>query len=289
MKIISKITDTQQIISDVRMGGKKIGFVPTMGALHEGHLSLIRTARRDCDFVVVSIFVNPIQFGPNEDYQQYPRPIENDIAKCNREGVDLLFNPSVEEMYPQEQLTRVYVTKLTENLCGLSRPGHFEGVTTVVTKLFNIVQPDIAYFGQKDAQQALIIRRMTSDLNMPIIIKICPTIRETDGLAMSSRNQYLDETQRKQACCLYQSLCQAREMIRLGEKNTEHIIRRMKEIIEQTGPCEIDYVKIVDIETIEDVKTIDKPVLIALAVKIGPARLIDNVIVDTNGNDIIIT
>ncbi len=289
MQVTGKILEVRKIISSARAEGKRIGFVPTMGALHEGHLSLIKAAGADCDFVAVSIFVNPIQFVPGEDYEQYPRPIEDDIEKSRRAGVSLLFNPSVDEMYPQEQLTRVYVKKLTENLCGRFREGHFEGVTTVVTKLFNIVQPDISYFGQKDAQQALVIKRMVADLNMPIEIKIRPTIRERDGLAMSSRNQYLNEAQRKQACCLYQALCDAREMIRSGEKKSEHIIKRMSDIIKNAGPCEIDYISIVDTETIEDVEQINKPVLIALAVKIGPARLIDNVIVDSNGNDVIIT
>ncbi len=290
IKIFDKIIDVRNAISLAKQNNKLIGFVPTMGALHEGHLSLIKSAKQECEYVVVSIFVNPIQFGPNEDYQQYPRPIEHDIAKCKKTGVNLLFNPTDKEMYPQEQLARVYVKKLTENLCGISRPGHFEGVTTVVTKLFNIIQPDIAYFGQKDAQQALIIRRMAIDLNMPIKIRICPTIREHDGLAMSSRNQYLNEEQRKQASCLYNSLCKAKEMIRTGERKAEQIIKQMREIIEQAGPCEIDYIKIVDTETIEDINTIGaEPVLIALAVKIGPARLIDNIIVNNKGEDIILT
>jgi len=288
MQVTGKISDVRKVVSLARAEGQRIGFVPTMGALHEGHLSLIRQAKKECDFVVVSIFVNPIQFGPGEDYEQYPRPIEDDITKCRQEGVVLIFNPSANEMYPQEQLTRVYVKKLTDNLCCRFREGHFEGVTTVVTKLFNIVQPDAGYFGQKDAQQALVIRRMVADLNMPVEIKICPTIREQDGLAMSSRNRYLNEAQRKQACCLYQSLCKAREMIRSGERDSGNIIKQISNIIKNAGPCEIDYISIVDIDTIEDVDRITRPVLIALAVKIGPARLIDNVIVDTDGNDVII-
>ncbi len=258
-----------------------------MGALHDGHMELVRRARKECGFVVVSIFVNPIQFCPGEDFQKYPRPVEADLKKCRGEGVDLVFNPEAQEMYPEPQLTTVQVAKLTERLCGRFRPGHFTGVTTVVAKLFNIVQPDAAYFGQKDAQQALVIRRMVKDLDFPITMRICPTVRGEGSLALSSRNQYLSEAERKQAACLYQSFGLARQMLKNGVRETSEIIQGMKKYIESAGPCEIQYLSFVDPDTIKEVDAVNRPVLIALAVKIGPARLIDNIIMDSDGKEII--
>ena len=205
MLVVDTIDRLREKLRAVRLEGKSIGFVPTMGALHDGHLELVRTAKdkNKCDFLVVSIFVNPIQFGPNEDYQRYPKPIENDLEKCRAQGVDLVFNPTVDVMYRQERFTTVSVGKLTDTLCGGSRAGHFDGVTTVIAKLFNMVQPDIAYFGQKDAQQALVLRRMVVDLNFSVAITIVPTVRDADGLALSSRNEYLSGSEIKQARSLY--------------------------------------------------------------------------------------
>ena len=283
---MNSISEIRKIIRILRRDGKRVGFVPTMGALHGGHLSLVRWAREECDIVVVSIFVNPSQFCPGEDYQSYPRPLEDDMRKCESAGVDVVFNPSVEEMYPVEQVTSVKVKGLTDNLCGLSRPGHFDGVTTVVTKLFNIVMPEIAYFGQKDAQQGLVLRRMVSDLNMNIEMRLCPTVREDNGLALSSRNQYLSGNEHAQAASLYQSLKQARAQIQAGEKKVSTIQSEIEKKLIAAGPCKIDYISIVDIDTIQGLDIIDRPVLIALAVKIGQARLIDNIIVDENGNEI---
>lgn len=209
------------ITQPVRAARSSIGFVPTMGALHEGHLELIHTAKRECDFVVVSIFVNPIQFGPGEDYASYPRPTADDLVKCSSAGVDVVFTPSVDQMYRPDRVTTVHVAGLTETLCGLNRPAHFDGVTTVVAKLFNIVQPDTAYFGQKDAQQAIVVHRMIVDLDFPVKLRICPTVRTPAGLALSSRNEYLTDGQLGQASCLYRALTAARDMIRLGETHTE--------------------------------------------------------------------
>jgi len=283
MLTVKTVEEVRQALQPIR-GERRIGFVPTMGALHGGHQSLIRTARRESDYVVVSIFVNPIQFGPNEDFNKYPRPIEKDLALCEAEGADLVFNPAVAAMYPREQLTTVSVAKMTEKLCGAFRPGHFNGVTTVVTKLFNIVGPDIAFFGQKDAQQAFVIERMVADLNQPVKIRICPTVRESSGLAMSSRNQYLSESQRQQATCLYRSLQEAAKLIGRGIRESAEILAAMRHIIETAGPCTIEYIGFIDPETFADVELVDRRTLIALAVRIGPARLIDNIIVDGEGN-----
>ncbi|MCS7159434.1 MAG: pantoate--beta-alanine ligase, partial [Gemmatales bacterium] len=261
-----------------RRDGRCIGFVPTMGALHEGHASLIRAARRDTDFVVVSIFVNPTQFGPNEDYQRYPRTPEADWALCRQEGVDLVFNPSVEEMYPAGFCTWVEVTGLQDVLCGRSRPGHFRGVATVVLKLFNIVQPDIAYFGQKDAQQARIIRQLVRDLNVPVEIRVCPIVRAADGLALSSRNAYLAPQERHRATVLYRALQTAQKLVSQGERDALLVRQRLVELISATPGATLDYAEIVDPETLRPVTQITQPVLAALAVRIGSTRLIDNMI-----------
>jgi pantoate--beta-alanine ligase len=251
-----------------------------MGALHIGHVSLIEAAVKDCDFVVVSIFVNPTQFGPGEDFEKYPRPLETDLKICKKAGVDVVFAPEPEQIYPTENLTWVTVEKLTEPLCGLSRPGHFRGVTTVCAKLFNIVAPDAAYFGQKDAQQAIVIRRMVAGLNMPLEIVICPTVREPNGLAVSSRNQYLTARQKKDAANIYKSLQTCRKLIDAGTTETHQIISEIQKILEQIPSGEIEYVSIVDAETLESIDKITGKVLAAVAVKVGPARLIDNILID---------
>ncbi len=289
MLVCKKISEVRDAIGMVRRRGERIGFVPTMGALHDGHMSLVRAARRECPFVAVSIFVNPTQFGPGEDFNRYPRPLEADLARCRQEGVGLVFNPEPEEMYPLEPLTTVQVAKLTEKLCGEFRPGHFTGVATVVTKLFNIVQPDVAFFGQKDAQQALVIRRMIRDLNQPVELRVCPTVREVSGLAMSSRNQYLSDQERRQAVCLYESLRLGQRLIRQGVVDTATITARMRELIESAGPCGIQYISIVDPGTVQEVGRVEGPVLIALAVKIGSTRLIDNILVNREGEELIIS
>jgi pantoate--beta-alanine ligase len=271
----------RELVRAARDKGKTIGLVPTMGALHTGHISLIEAAVKRCDYVVVSIFVNPTQFVPGEDFDKYPRPFEADLDICRKAGADAVFAPSPAQMYPQEQLTWIEVEKLTEPLCGGFRPGHFRGVTTVCGKLFNIVTPDVAFFGQKDGQQALVIRRMAADLNMPLEIVVCPTVREPDGLAVSSRNRYLSEQQRKDALCLYKSLQECRRMIKSGVSDTSRIVSEMTKILEQVPSIETEYVSIVDAETLEDVAEVKGKILAAVAVRIGPARLIDNILVDT--------
>ncbi len=250
-----------------------------MGALHAGHLSLIHAAKRECDLVVVSIFVNPTQFGPDDDYEEYPRPIAEDLQKCEAAGVDLVFNPSVEEVYGDHSLTVVHVEKISENLCRRHRPAHFAGVALVVTKLLNIVQPDRAYFGQKDAQQLAVIRRMVHDLNMPIDIVGCPIVREPDGLALSSRNAYLSREERQQAAVLYRSLLAIRDAIRAGSRNSANILQQARVLIEEAGPCKVDYIELVDPETMQPVSRVKGPVLAVLAVRIGQCRLIDNLLI----------
>jgi len=280
MEVAKTIEAARSMVKAARSEGKKIGLVPTMGALHVGHISLIEAAIKDCDFVAVSIFVNPTQFGPGEDFEKYPRPMEADLKICRKAGVNVVFAPAPEEMYPTENVTWVTVEKLTEPLCGRSRPGHFRGVTTVCAKLFNIVAPDVAYFGQKDAQQAIVIRRMAADLNMPLEIAICPTVREPNGLAVSSRNQYLSEQQKKDAANIYKSLQECRRMIEAGITETHQIITGMQKILQQIPSIQIEYVSIVDAETLESIEEIAGKVLAAVAVKVGPARLIDNILVD---------
>ena len=280
MEVAKTIESIRDLVKAARGGGKKIGLVPTMGALHVGHVSLIEAAGNDCDFVVVSIFVNPTQFGPGEDFEKYPRPLEADLKICRKAGVDAVFAPAPEVMYPGENLTWVTVEKLTEPLCGRSRPGHFRGVTTVCAKLFNIVGPDVAYFGQKDAQQAITIKRMVHDLNMPLEIVVCPTVREPSGLAVSSRNQYLSAQQKKDAAQIYKSLQECRRMIDAGVTGTQQITARVREILEQVPSIEIEYVSIVDTETLESVEHIAGKILVAVAVRLGSTRLIDNNLVD---------
>lgn len=274
MKIINKVEDIKEIVKDVKCLNKTIGLVPTMGFLHEGHLSLIKKARDENDFVVVSIFVNPTQFGPNEDFDNYPKDLKNDFKKCEEAGVDLVFNPFEDQMYNNHK-TYITVDDLSNQLCGLSRPIHFRGVCTVVAKLFNISKADKAYFGQKDAQQLMIIKKMVKDLNFDIEIIGCPIIREKDGLAKSSRNKYLDEKQRKDATILYKAISKAKEIIKKG-MDSKALIDEIRNVINEVSYAEIDYIEVVDLELLQPVKNIDDDVLIALAVKIGPARLIDN-------------
>lgn len=281
MRVTGKIEEVRQWMAPARAASQRIGLVPTMGALHIGHVSLIEEAVRRCDVVVVSLFVNPTQFGPEEDFNKYPRPFEEDLAICRRHGVDVVFAPSPSEMYPRENLTWVNVTGITEPLCGRSRPGHFRGVTTVCTKLFNIVGPDVAFFGQKDAQQATVIRRMVADLNMPLEIVVCPTFRQSDGLAVSSRNQYLSEQQREDATAIYKALQEGRRMIEAGATDAVPVRERIEAVIQRVPAMEIEYVSLVDPETLQPIERLDGAVLIAVAARLGPARLIDNIIVDS--------
>jgi pantoate--beta-alanine ligase len=280
MELVTDISEMQSLSLSARKAGRSIGFVPTMGFLHEGHLSLIRAARAENDVVVVSIFVNPAQFGPGEDFQKYPRNLDRDKPMAEQAGTDILFCPSAEDMYPEGFSTYVEETKLSKHLCGLSRPTHFRGVTTVVLKLFNIVLPDIAYFGQKDAQQALIIKRMARDLNLLVKIKVLPIVRENDGLAMSSRNSYLSSEQRKGATVLYKALMEARRLIDSGETRADRIKSKMREIIASVKEAKIDYISIVNQDTLDDIEEMRGNVLIALAVFIGATRLIDNLELD---------
>jgi pantoate--beta-alanine ligase len=280
MNKLGAIQEVRDYVRAARQADRRVGFVPTMGALHEGHRSLIRTARAACDDVVVSIFVNPTQFGPGEDFDRYPRPLEADLVACEEERVNGVFCPSVQEMYPPDSVTAVTVSRLTDGLCGAHRPGHFAGVSTVVAKLFNIVQPDAAFFGQKDAQQAAVIRRMVRDLCWPIEIVVCPTVREADGLAMSSRNVYLSPAERVQARSLSAALDWAREQVRAGQRDARELVREMRRRIEAAGPCSIDYIEIVDADELTPEAVVEGRCLAALAVRIGKTRLIDNVVLE---------
>lgn len=282
MKLIRSIKHMSEYSKMLKKQGKTIGFVPTMGYLHEGHLSLMRKAKKETDISVISIFVNPTQFGPKEDYRKYPRDFRRDEGLARSVGVDIVFYPTVSQMYPKGFCTYVSVENLTEGLCGKFRPGHFRGVTTVVAKLFDIVKPDIAYFGQKDAQQAIVIKRMTQDLDMPIKIRILPIIREKDGLAMSSRNVYLNKAERKDATILYKALQKAKKMIKYKIRNPAKIITSIKNTIKGIkSKFKIDYISIVDVNSLKDVKQIKGRILIALAVWMGKTRLIDNEIIRT--------
>ncbi len=281
MKVIRSIKAMSGFSSEARARGRKIGFVPTMGALHAGHVSLIRKARRDNDEVVVSIFVNPLQFGPSEDFHKYPREHASDASICRAEGVGALFLPPVREMYRPGFRTFVEVAGMDGVLCGRSRPGHFRGVTTVVLKLLNIVSPRTAYFGAKDAQQAAIIRRMAEDLNLPVRIAVLPVVRGPGGLALSSRNAYLDDNQKEQALCLFRSLREADRLVKAGERRSPRIKESMRRIISGYPQAEADYIEIVDPRTMEPLKSIGAgKCLVALAVRIGGTRLIDNVTLD---------
>jgi len=280
MKIIKTVKEMQAEADKLRQQGIKIGFVPTMGYLHQGHLSLIKIAKENSDVVIVSIFVNPTQFGPNEDFEKYPRDFERDEKLAEEAGADIVFYPEVQEMYPENYSTYVTVEHLTEGLCGRSRPGHFRGVATVVAKLFLSVKPHTAIFGQKDAQQAAVIRRMVRDLNFDIEIITAPIVREKDGLAMSSRNKYLSPEERKEALALYDSLKLAENMVSKGERSAETIREMIKQRISQEPHARIDYVELVDTESLEPVDRVEGRVLAAVAVFIGKTRLIDNVVLE---------
>ena len=264
-----------------RLKGKRVGLVPTMGFLHEGHLSLIRRARRCVDRVGGSVFVNPIQFGPQEDLEAYPRDFERDRVLIGDSGGDLIYAPDAEEMYPEGYASYVDVDGLTRHLCGTSRPGHFRGVTTVVTKLFAAVKPHVAIFGQKDAQQAAVIRRMVQDLNLDVEVLVSPTIREADGLAKSSRNKYLSPEERQEASVLYQALQKAKRLVADGERRSEVVIGEMRELIERRPLAQIDYIEAVDTAHLQPVEEFSGEILLALAVQFGKARLIDNLVVQT--------
>jgi len=278
MRIIRSPKQMSVISQKLKANGYRIGLVPTMGALHQGHLSLIRKAVKENDKVMVSIFVNPIQFGPQEDFHRYPRDLKKDALLCRKEKVDFIFYPNANQMYPQGVKTYINVRELGDVLCGASRPGHFQGVATVVAKLFNIVAPDIAYFGQKDAQQAIIIQRMVKDLNMPVKIRVMPIVREDDGLAMSSRNQYLNQSERKEAVVLYKALNKAKALVKQGIRDSQSIIKEIKSAIIKKKPTRIDYISITDPDNLKPVARIKDKALLALAVWFGRTRLIDNTI-----------
>jgi pantoate--beta-alanine ligase len=282
MQIFETFDALRDWIRTERTYGHEIGFVPTMGYLHPGHLSLVQRSLEENDRTVASIFVNPTQFGPGEDFETYPRDPDRDLELCREAGVDAVFLPETGELYAEGgNLTSVVVGRLTDRLCGLSRgQGHFRGVCTVVCKLFNIVQPDRAYFGQKDAQQAVVIDRMVRDLNMPVAVRVCPVVREEDGLALSSRNARLSADEREEALGLYEALCAGREIIRCGERAGMTVLERMHEVLAGREGLEIDYLEIVDPEDLEEVAFIDDMVLLAGAVRVGEVRLIDNLLVD---------
>jgi len=275
MKVVEKIAEMKRVRRQLT---EPVGFVPTMGYLHEGHLSLVKQARVENPSVVVSIFVNPTQFGPQEDFKAYPRDLQRDLALLEKEKTDIVFMPSADEMYPPHFNSWVEVEKVTERLEGASRPGHFRGVTTVVAKLFSIVQPSKAYFGQKDAQQAIVIKTMVADLNMNLEIVTLPTVREPDGLAMSSRNTYLSPEQRKAAVVLYQALGLAQKLWSQGETDAEKLRQEMLNLIQKQPLAQVDYVSIADTETLDELDRVKPPALVSLAVRIGKTKLIDNIV-----------
>jgi pantoate--beta-alanine ligase len=279
-KLVTSLAQLRAELDVVRRAGKKIGLVPTMGALHEGHLSLVRAARAECDSTVVSIFVNPSQFGPNEDFAKYPRTLDADLQLLAGCRADMVFAPSTEEVYPPGHSTWVEPGAVAEPLEGVCRPGHFRGVATIVLKLLNMVQPHAAYFGQKDFQQALVIRRMAADLDLPVAIRVCPIVREPDGLAMSSRNRYLSPAARQRALVLWKSLQLATELVAAGERRANVIAARMREVIETAADARIDYAALVDPDTLQPVETVTGLTLAALAVKIENTRLIDNCLLE---------
>lgn len=265
----------------LRKEGKRIGLVPTMGYFHQGHLSLMEAAVKETDCAVVSLFVNPMQFGPAEDFDRYPRDLERDLKLAQEAGVDIIFSPAVNMMYPKGFRTWVEVEELSDILCGAYRPGHFRAVTTVVCKLFNLVSPEIAYFGQKDAQQAIIIKKMTKDLNMGIKIRVLPTVREDDGLAMSSRNVYLAAKERRAALCLYKAIKKAEELVKKGERDTKTLVNQVQALIGSEPLAELEYVSICRMDDLSHIERIGGEAVLAIAVKIGNTRLIDNTILKT--------
>jgi pantoate--beta-alanine ligase len=280
MKICKTIGEMSATSRQARRDEKRLGFIPTMGALHEGHLSLVRSAKAECDLVAVSIFVNPLQFGPTEDLAKYPRTFDRDRKLLENEAVDILFAPTPEEMYPAGAVTYITVEGLSEKLCGRSRPDHFRGVTTVVAKLFHIVEPDLAFFGQKDAAQAAIIRRMVRDLNLPVEIAVCPIVREPDGLAMSSRNAYLTPQERKSALVLHRSLNQVKNRFDQGERNAVKLIEAGKQVLAHEPEVRPDYLEIVDPATLDPMQQLRSNALVAVAAFVGNTRLIDNLLLE---------
>jgi pantoate--beta-alanine ligase len=280
MKICATIPEARAACGDARASRKRLGFVPTMGALHEGHLSLVRAAKAQCDAVAVSIFVNPTQFGPTEDLSKYPRQFSGDCRLLEQEGVDILFAPPVEEIYPGGEVTWVLVEGLSEKLDGRSRPGHFRGVTTIVAKLFHILEPEAAFFGQKDAAQLAVIRRMVDDLTFPVEIVGCPIVREPDGLAMSSRNAYLNREERSRALVLQRSLQEARQQFNAGERMAAKLISAAKEVFAREPKVALDYFEIVDPDTLDPVERISQTTLVAAAAYVGTTRLIDNLVLN---------
>lgn len=275
-QVIRSIPDLRQIIAAARRAGRRIGVVPTMGALHAGHLSLVAAAERECDLVVVTIFVNPTQFGPNEDFQKYPRTLDNDLALLSAHRVDIVFTPSTEAMYPSGAATMVEVTGAAEPWEGECRPGHFRGVATIVLKLFNLTQPDVAYFGRKDLQQTLVVRQMIRDLDVPVELKVCPTVREPDGLAMSSRNAYLSADYRRAALVLSRALFHGAEMVRGGEHDAARVLGAMHSIVATEPQVKLEYLAIVDPVTMAEVRQIDSLAYAVVAARVGATRLIDN-------------
>lgn len=282
MTVVEKISEIKPLIDKYKKENKTIGFVPTMGYLHEGHISLVKSSVQDNSITIISIFVNPAQFGPNEDFDRYPRDFDGDCRKAEAAGVDIVFAPSVGEMYPERYNTYTEVFGITDKLCGKSRPGHFRGVCTVVLKLFNIVEPDRAYFGQKDAQQVAVIKKMVADLNLRVKIITCPIIRESDGLAMSSRNVYLSSEERKAALVLSRALKEAADAIKGGVRDSRNVMDLIVGRISEEKLANIDYVEVVDAETLENKERLQGDMLLAVAVKFGKTRLIDNVIVEVD-------
>ena len=278
MKLVHTIAEMRALSRSARTAGKRLGLVPTMGALHEGHLSLVRAAKAQTDVVAATIFVNPTQFGPNEDFAKYPRNLESDCARLEMEGVECVFAPATEEMYSSNSVTWVTVEGLSDRLCGKSRPGHFRGVTTVVSKLFHIIEPDAAFFGQKDAAQHAIIRRMVRDLNLPVAIEVCPIVREPDGLAMSSRNAYLSASERKLALVLRRSLIHVQELFDRGERNAEKLVALARKEFSSEPTVRLDYLEIVDPDSLEPIPSLNGRSLVAVAAFLGKTRLIDNVV-----------
>jgi pantoate--beta-alanine ligase len=279
MKTITSLSDMRSLAASLRREGKTISFVPTMGFLHEGHLSLIRRAREECDIVVVSIFVNPTQFGPNEDFERYPRDAEGDRKKCGSAGVDIIFMPEAKEMYPEKPTVFVTVEGLSDILEGAIRPGHFRGVATVVAKLFNIVKPHKAFFGQKDFQQCVVIKRMVNGLNMDVEVVVLPIVRETEGLAMSSRNSYLNADERRAATVLYRALTAARDLFIAGAKEPEKLKQKMRAVLLTEHGVGIDYVEVSDPETLAPLDTAGGNMVLLVAARVGKTRLIDNLLI----------
>ncbi len=280
MIIVKSISRLRPLIQKYKTKRKTIGFVPTMGALHAGHATLLRKCRQENDIAILSVFVNPKQFGPQEDFAVYPRDFKKDVLLAKKENIDIMFYPSVDEMYPLPFLTCIDVERLSNSLCGKFRPGHFKGVATVVAKLLNMVSPDVLYLGQKDAQQCVVVKQMIKDLDFPVKVKIAPTVRETDGLAMSSRNKYLNSSQRQEAAILYKSLKQAKQLIAAGERDGAKIIQKIRSMIFANSSSRIDYIECLDFETLEHLSLLKGKILIALAVWFGQTRLIDNITID---------